>query len=81
MHPVQDTASFVIRIWSEPDTERQQVWRGHIRHVQSSQATYFAEAGRMFAFMQKITGSVIPLSLEAGETDVPEHGEDTQSAS
>ncbi len=81
MHPVQNSASFVIRIWSEPDTERRQVWRGHIRHVQSSQATYFAEADRMFAFMEEITGSVIPLSSETEETEELEPGEDIQSAS
>lgn len=78
MHPVQASASFVIRIWLETGTERQQVWRGHIRHAQSSRATYFAEADRMFAFMKAITGSVIPLSLEG---DVPRSEKSTRDAS
>ena len=52
--------SFVARVWLEPGPRREQVWRGHVRHVQSGEETYFHEIARMVAFMETITGVPLP---------------------
>lgn len=50
------TESFVARIWLERDSNGEPVWRGHIRHVQSAQHSYFQDLAQMGGFMEHVTG-------------------------
>ena len=39
--------SFVARIWLERGSNGDPIWRGHVRHVQGEQETYFKNLGGM----------------------------------
>ena len=48
--------SFVARIWLERGSNGEPVWRGHVRHVQGEQETYFQHLGGMNEFLERISG-------------------------
>ncbi len=48
--------SFVARIWLERRSNGEPVWRGHVRHVQGEQETYFEHLGGMNEFLERISG-------------------------
>lgn len=48
--------SFVARIWLERGSNGDPVWRGHIRHVQGQEETYFQDLGKMNEFLESVTG-------------------------
>jgi hypothetical protein len=48
--------SFVARIWLERGSNGDPVWRGHVRHVQGEQETYFQHLGGMSEFLEQISG-------------------------
>ena len=50
--------SFVARIWLERTDDAEPEWRGHIRHVQGHEETYFHDLEEMSEFMQQL--SVVP---------------------
>jgi hypothetical protein len=52
----QSTESFVTRIWLERVSEGEQVWRGHIRHIQSRKESYFEQMDEALDFMERVTG-------------------------
>lgn len=56
MGSAQTTESFVTRIWLERGSDGEQVWRGHIRHIQSSEDGYFEQVDEMLDFMERVTG-------------------------
>lgn len=56
MGSAQTTESFVTRIWSERGSDGEQVWRGHIRHVQSPEERYFEHLREMLDFMEHTSG-------------------------
>ena len=51
----QFTQSFVARIWLEHTDGEDPDWRGHIRHVQGSEETYFQGLLEMSEFMEQVT--------------------------
>jgi hypothetical protein len=48
--------SFVARIWLERTDDAEPEWRGHIRHIQGREETYFHDLEEMSEFMQQISG-------------------------
>lgn len=56
MGSAQSTESFVTRIWLERGSDGEQVWRGHIRHVQSPEERYFEHLREMLDFMEHTSG-------------------------
>ncbi len=48
--------SFVARIWLERGSNGEPVWRGHVRHIQSSEQSYFQELGVMCDFIGQVSG-------------------------
>ena len=59
--------SFVARIWLERTDEAEPEWRGHIRHVQGREETYFHDLEEMSQFMQQV--SVIPADRIDADAD------------
>ncbi len=57
--------SFVARIWLERGANGDPVWRGHVRHIQGEQETYFQNLGGMNEFLEKISGVAGPDSASA----------------
>ena len=55
--------SFVARIWLERGSNGEPIWRGHVRHVQGEQETYFKNLGGMNEFLEKISGVPGPAPL------------------
>ncbi len=55
--------SFVARIWLERGSNGDPIWRGHVRHVQGEQETYFKNLGGMNEFLEKISGVPGPAPL------------------
>ena len=52
--------SFVARIWLERGSDGDPVWRGHIRHVQGDQETYFRDLEKMNEFLERVSGVAGP---------------------
>ena len=52
--------SFVARIWLERRSNGEPIWRGHVRHVQGEQETYFQSLNGMNEFLEKISGVTGP---------------------
>lgn len=48
--------SFVARIWLERTEDAEPEWRGHIRHIQGCEETYFHDLEEMSEFMQEVSG-------------------------
>ncbi len=48
--------SFVARIWLERGSNGEPVWRGHVRHVQSSKDHYFQDLRVMCDFIEQVSG-------------------------
>ena len=59
--------SFVARIWLERTDDAEPEWRGHIRHIQGSEETYFHGLEEMSEFMQDVSG--IPGTLPSTDPD------------
>lgn len=45
------TATFIVRMWSEPSAAGQGEWRGQVEYVQSGQKQYFREMGKLLDFI------------------------------
>ena len=52
--------SFVARIWLEAGTNGDPIWRGHVRHVQSNDETYFQDLGTLNEFLTRVSGVTGP---------------------
>ncbi len=48
--------SFVARIWLERGSNGNPIWRGHIKHVQGKEETYFQDLGGLTEFLQRVSG-------------------------
>ncbi len=48
--------SFVARIWLERGTNGDPIWRGHVRHVQGNEESYFQDLGTMNEFLARVSG-------------------------
>lgn len=59
--------SFVARFWLEQTEDADPRWRGHIRHVQGCEETYFQDLEEMSEFMQQVSG--IPGTEVTGDAD------------
>ena len=60
--------SFVARIWLEAATNGDPIWRGHVRHVQSKEETYFQDLMQMSEFLAQVSRVAGPaLSLQPSE--------------
>ena len=60
--------SFVARFWLEGDLESNPTWRGHIRHVQGDEESYFQSLSEMKEFLERVGGIPVPAKDKA-ETD------------
>ncbi len=56
MYGKQSLESFIARIWLEPGPGGDPVWRGHVRHVQGEEETYFQDLGEMNEFLERVSG-------------------------
>lgn len=54
--------SFVARIWLERGSNGDPVWRGHIRHIQGKEETYFQDLGTLNDFLARVSGVTGPTS-------------------
>lgn len=64
----RDPNSFVARIRLERETSGNPIWRGHIRHVQGEQETYFQDLAEMKEFLERVSGVAGPsLTAQAQE--------------
>ena len=72
----QASTSFVARIWLEHGTNGDPVWRGHVRHVQGDEETYFQDLGKMNEFLALVSGlpGFRPTGRLPGETGTPNAG-------
>ena len=64
--------SFVARIWLEPGQNGDPIWRGHVRHVQDEQETYFKCMEELSGFLEQVSGVSGPKlinSQSAGENE------------
>jgi len=52
--------SFVVRIWLEGESAHDPTWRGHIRHVQGEEESYFQNLSQMKEFLERISGFPLP---------------------
>ena len=52
----QHPNSFVARIWLERGSNGDPIWRGHIKHVQGHEETYFQDLGGISEFLKRVTG-------------------------
>jgi len=52
--------SFVVRIWLEGESREDPTWRGHIRHVQGEDESYFQNLTEMKEFLERISGVPLP---------------------
>ena len=52
----QPLESFIARIWLERGSGEDSVWRGHVRHVQGEEETYFQDLGAMSEFLECVSG-------------------------
>ncbi len=52
--------SFVVRIWLEGESASNPIWRGHIRHVQGEEESYFKNLSEMKEFLERISGVPLP---------------------
>ena len=59
--------SFVARIWLERTDDAEPEWRGHIRHIQGREETYFHGLEEMSEFMQNVSG--IPGTRPSADPD------------
>lgn len=59
--------SFVARIWLERNDDAEPEWRGHIRHIQGCEETYFHDLDEMSEFMQQVSG--IPAAQPSAEPE------------
>jgi hypothetical protein len=48
--------SFIARIWLERGLREDSIWRGHVRHVQGEEETYFQDLGEMSEFLERVSG-------------------------
>ncbi len=56
----QVSVSFVARIWLEAGTNGDPIWRGHVRHVQSNDETYFQDLKTLNEFLALVSGVTGP---------------------
>jgi hypothetical protein len=64
--------SFVARIWLEHGDNGDTRWRGHIRHVQGDEESYFQSLVEMRDFLGQVSGVAgLPLT-SSGEKDLPD---------
>ncbi|MCK5090107.1 MAG: hypothetical protein KAQ88_09010 [Hyphomicrobiaceae bacterium] len=52
----QPLESFIARIWLERGSGGDSVWRGHVRHVQGEEETYFQDLRAMSEFLERVSG-------------------------
>jgi len=52
----QPLESFIARIWLERGSSGDSVWRGHVRHVQGEEETYFQDLEAMNEFLERVSG-------------------------
>jgi hypothetical protein len=52
----QSQESFIARIWLERRPSGDPMWRGHVRHVQGEEETYFQDLGAMSEFLEQVSG-------------------------
>ena len=77
MHEEQITESFVARIWLEHGDNGDVRWRGHIRHVQGEEESYFQNLSAMRDFLGCVSGVPgLPLTAD-GRKHVPRATKDT----
>jgi hypothetical protein len=68
MHEEQITQSFVARIWLEHGDNGDIRWRGHIRHVQGEEESYFRNLSEMRDFLGCVSGVAgLPLTADEGK--------------
>jgi hypothetical protein len=48
--------SFVARFWLERGPNGDPKWRGHIRHVQGDEETYFEDLAEVCQFLERVSG-------------------------
>ncbi len=56
MEGKQVLESFVARIWLERGSNGDPLWRGHVRHVQGDQETFFQDLETMTEFLERVSG-------------------------
>ena len=56
MEGKQVMESFVARIWLERGSNGNPLWRGHVRHVQGDQETFFQDFETMTEFLERVSG-------------------------
>ena len=56
------STSFVARIWLEAGTTGEPIWRGHVRHVQGNDETFFQDLNGLKKFLVQVTGVAGPQS-------------------
>ncbi len=61
------SGSFVARIWLEGVSKDDRTWRGHIQHVQGDEECYFQDLWQMKAFLERISGVLVPANGKEGD--------------
>lgn len=69
MNEAEQGGSFVARIWLEGSPGQTATWRGHVRHVQGEEESYFQSMSAMQAFLEQVSGVPFPAMGVANEED------------
>ena len=66
----------MARIWLEGELDEKPVWRGHVRHVQGKEETYFQDMEAMNEFLARVSGlpGLKPTGWLSGEAGAPKPG-------
>ncbi len=66
----QPSDSFVARIWLERGSNGDPIWRGHIKHVQGQEESYFQDLPGINEFLKRVTGVTgLGSTKQRGEDD------------
>ncbi len=60
----QPQESFIARIWLERGSNGDSLWRGHVRHVQGEEETYFQDLTAMSDFLEMVSGISWPKRVD-----------------
>ena len=60
--------TYIVRIWSEPNTGGSSVWRASLLDATNQERLYFSSADRLAEFLVEVSDAVPALPLEESES-------------
>ena len=60
--------TYIVRIWSEPNTGGSSVWRASLLDATNQERLYFTSADRLAEFLVEVSDAIPALPLEPTES-------------